>query len=428
MSTSVEVKRLHTLVTSEQQGTLRSLPFEMPEGIVRLQVVLEDVPPGPAVIDLGLADPHRMRGWSGGQGHSLDIQDNMATYGYLPGPLPKGTWTLVLGLYKLPREPFHMRARVTMFLAETRWYAGDLHVHSHHSDGVWSVAELVDQAEALHLDFIALTDHNTVAQNLLGHRPTALSLIPGMEFTTNLGHANLLGVPDPLPDWRWSPETPPLARLQEAEGRGSLISINHPFERSAPGVDWQHSWPPNAAMELWNGPWRPSNQEALTDWHRRLLLGQHVLAVGGSDVHAPGPLVRMAEPTTWIHARGGSVPSLMQGLRRGNVYLTRSTRGPRPTLRAGGYQWGDKIPHRLLSQVTIELTHLEVGDVVRTICDNESQDVTVDSQSHTLVVEIQEHHFIRLEVYRWDPFWHFAIPVLITNPMYLTKETPHDGT
>ena len=39
----------------------------------------------------------------------------------------------------------------------------DLHTHSIYSDGSWTPAQLIDEAERIGLAAIALTDHNTVA-------------------------------------------------------------------------------------------------------------------------------------------------------------------------------------------------------------------------------------------------------------------------
>ena len=39
----------------------------------------------------------------------------------------------------------------------------DLHLHSTHSDGTLTPAELIRQAKSLGLSAVALTDHNTVS-------------------------------------------------------------------------------------------------------------------------------------------------------------------------------------------------------------------------------------------------------------------------
>jgi len=108
-----------------------------------------------------------------------------------------------------------------------RWLAGDLHTHTVHSDGAQTVPELSRFAVGLGLDFIAVTDHNTVSH----HRelPAAaarygITLVPGQEVTTTGGHAGALGevgwVDFRLPADSW---------LEQTERRGGLLSVNHPI-------------------------------------------------------------------------------------------------------------------------------------------------------------------------------------------------------
>lgn len=64
----------------------------------------------------------------------------------------------------------------------------DLHTHSNYSDGTYSPAQLIDEAERLALTAIALTDHNTVAglpDFLAAARGRGVEAVPGCEFSTD---------------------------------------------------------------------------------------------------------------------------------------------------------------------------------------------------------------------------------------------------
>ena len=66
--------------------------------------------------------------------------------------------------------------------------ASDLHMHTTCSDGVYSPEELVEAAKAAGLNYIAITDHDTVdgvAQLYeAGLYPQkGIKIIPGIEFT-----------------------------------------------------------------------------------------------------------------------------------------------------------------------------------------------------------------------------------------------------
>ncbi|MER7546255.1 PHP domain-containing protein [Spirillospora sp. NPDC127506] len=71
-----------------------------------------------------------------------------------------------------------------------------MHSHTVHSDGTLPVRELACLAASQGLDFLAVTDHNTVS-----HQPelpaasahAGVLLLPGQEVTTDLGHANVFG-------------------------------------------------------------------------------------------------------------------------------------------------------------------------------------------------------------------------------------------
>lgn len=70
----------------------------------------------------------------------------------------------------------------------------DLHTHSVYSDGTCTPKALIEQAEALGLSAIALTDHNTVAglpEFLAAAQGKLVKAVPGIEFSTDWGGGEL---------------------------------------------------------------------------------------------------------------------------------------------------------------------------------------------------------------------------------------------
>src|SRR6201995_5057774 len=218
------------------------LPFDVPPGVQRIRVatshdefsvagvarnVLDLGIFGPAGYDLGNAAG--FRGWSGGARNHFEISSVYATPGYFAGPIEPGRWAVALGPVVLSPWGMAWEAHVTMergpavsWLPESeavqpipipsatgaRWYRGDLHLHTVHSDGERHPSELASAAKASGLDFIVSTDHNTSAANRAWPvtRTGTLLVIPGEEVTTRPGHWLAVGLsPRAWVDWRYGP-------------------------------------------------------------------------------------------------------------------------------------------------------------------------------------------------------------------------------
>ena len=81
-----------------------------------------------------------------------------------------------------------------------KWYACELHCHTRHSDGDFTVRELIETAAERHLDGIQLTDHNTNS----GHAETEkapIAVLKSIEWTTYFGHMHAMDCKEYV-DWR----------------------------------------------------------------------------------------------------------------------------------------------------------------------------------------------------------------------------------
>jgi len=353
-------------MTGRDHETYRDLAFQVPAGTARLTVDFtyggQDAH---SVIDLGLRDPVRFRGWSGGSKSRILVEDSRATPGYLPGPLPAGRWALILGvpnMRKGAQAPYV--ARIWFDPAKSKiqepdqgpvkagpgWYRGDLHTHSGHSDGkcpsdkgimvACPVFLTLQAARDKGLDFIALSDHNTTSQNNslqeLAPYFDDLLILPAREITTFQGHANLFGPTGPLDFRLGSREVPDLSSLLDAaEASGGLVSINHPGLPSGEacmGCGWTAAtdWSRIPAMEVVNGgslsTFGPEGAfSGIKVWESRLNDGFHITAIGGSDNHnaAPGAGVptSIGVPTTVIHAQDLTPAALLAAIAQGHVFI-----------------------------------------------------------------------------------------------------------
>ncbi|MCX5742599.1 MAG: carbohydrate porin, partial [Proteobacteria bacterium] len=196
-------------------GDYVDIPFEVPAGTKEIAITHADG--GTAVIlDWGVWSPTGYRGWGGGNTEDITIGEAESSRSYLPGPIEPGTWHLIIGKAKLAGTGNTYTADVTCVDTATlaprpraaytptvlsttrRWYAGDFHVHSTESgDAQASFAEIRALAKTQRLDFVNLSDHNTMAQHALiaAVQPTVPDLLflrgPAASDTTR---ATLLAV------------------------------------------------------------------------------------------------------------------------------------------------------------------------------------------------------------------------------------------
>jgi len=385
--------RLEGAVTpADAVAQYRYVPFTVPGGARRLEVSYfygnqvtgaQETHAGNN-IDIGVFDPRGadfltggFRGWSGGARSGFFIEPRAATPGYVRGPIQAGEWTIILGCSKIddPVVPYRMNIDVEIdplaveggALADIvpvpgmpraeivgtapgvaspggrgRWYRGDLHAHSEHSDGQNTVAEIVDYTRRIGLDYFALTDHNTISHwdELARLNADAVSggplLIPGEEITMYGGHANVWALADWI-DFRGGDDDRVRRLVEAANARGSIFSINHP---DSP-IPWKHDAVRSyQAVEVWNAPWRWFNEPALQRWEGHLNNGQRMIAVGGSDSHCVPPATMTqpngpGEPCTWVYLESPLTQgAVLDAVTRGRVFISEGPTGPLIELRA----------------------------------------------------------------------------------------------
>lgn len=438
--------------TPEDELCTVAVPFEVHGAMDELSVHMEVVAQTEAtpdhdkpVIDLGLADPLRTRGWSGGARNAFSVGREHATPGYLAGPLPEGTWSVLLGAYHVPPGGCTVTLTVSLVPSTSRWVKGDLHMHTFHSDGQYSPEETLRMVEALGLDFIALTDHNTVSQNRCFPASDTVVFIPGTELTTYKGHANLLGAVDPLQDFRVTSLEDARRVATEGHHAGAKVVLNHPFEDMCLGCDWTWGFDWNYDwVEVWNGPWRPANMQALAWWQEQLVAGRRLVAVGGSDTHGPHPYVRHGMPTTWVLSESHTVDGILEGIDKGHVFLSWSPEGPQIGLTCGDALMGEVVSKGVAgsgaagpgatesnARVTIHVTAAKAGDTVRLITDRgveEERTVqAVGVKGEGTVEAVADLHldwdatgrkFCRVEVWRFFDEVQMTLMAAMSNPIY----------
>lgn len=309
-------------------------------------------------------------------GHSWEE----TTMGGVPGVLEKGKWTLRIYLFaehleRLVQEkeiPFHvlvsdqkssimenMGDRVwvgselsyvnydfdKVYQKKAKWYRGDLHTHTRLSDGKELPVTANEKSKKMNLDYYIPTEHNVLHT---GWPDTDVMILPGVEITTTLGHANLFGIdriPRNLEDFLCHKEVQQLEEdteqlLRECRERDWLFSMNHPFL-----YIWKWNYDDLRlkdlnCLEIINDPTYAADPAAKAEEanQKAILLadllweeGYRICAVGGSDSHntiedwyegAEGPSIP-GDPATYLYMEELTPHNLLAALKDCRCYVTR---------------------------------------------------------------------------------------------------------
>ncbi|MDE1177812.1 MAG: CehA/McbA family metallohydrolase [Edaphobacter sp.] len=355
---------LRGTIAAINRETYVEVPFKVPAGVVRVSVAFAYTEhEHQTTIDLGLFDGERFRGWSGGNKSSFTVAETDATPSYLAGPIRPGVWKLILGVPSVGagiRSQYEAKiffthpgekAAVSTFEAEPvregpAWYRGDLHMHDAHSDGSCMsqsgkkvpcpLYKTVEAAVARGLDFIAITDHNTVshfdAERELAPYFDKMLFIPGREITTFDGHANVYGTTEFI-DFRLTSKYVPTFSdlLDEVDRKHGILSINHPglpTGSACMGCGWSvknTDFSRVHVIEAVNGDNVDNNVSGIPFWQQRLNDGLRVTAIGGSDNHnatlLPEHESAIGRPTTVVYAKNLSERAVLDGVLAGHVFI-----------------------------------------------------------------------------------------------------------
>ena len=490
-----EVGRRVLTTTVVGIGDYVRLPFEVPPGVTRLDVSATKSS-DQAALGLGLFDTRGadyqggFRGIFGEERAEFFVSTSSATEAFVPGPIPPGTWTVLIPVF---RAPVPTEVVVTVVMSDgdqgpayvlppspglveqgARWYRGDLHCHTPASSDAFSSGSALsprgwaDACRSLGLDFVSLTDHNVISQNDLAVSSAGEGvLLMGGEEMTNWfhGHATVSGIGTGVWfDWRQAPGGAPLpsaarkddgsvAQIRDflalARDEGAYVAAAHP---AAFQIAWQFQAELLAdpasrpdGYEVWTGPFQPDDQAALTQWDRFLQQGIRLTANGGSDLHGVDNSngFRAGTPTTWVHAEALSPAALVAALRAGRSFTSRTAEGPevylsatRPGQRAvvGGTVFGD-VGDLVDVQVVVRgaggsrLLLISGGATVQVV-ELASDDETVTAQ----VPVTPGGGYVRAEVrgeVRLDPTNPTAGEMdmdALTNPVFLEVGDPPAGT
>ena len=261
--------------------------------------------------------------------------------------------------------------------------AGVIHCHSTHSDGTGTVPEIAAAARAAGLDYLLLTDHDTLAAADLGEEGWygSVLLLVGFEVSPRRqNHYLAFGLERPIDHRDLTPQQI-VDRVNEAGGFGFLA---HPFskgserfKRAGEGMPWRDLDADGyTGIELWSFVTDSAERvnsiaravvvhrrararsstirraRNLDEWDR-LCARRRCVALGGVDAHQVG--IRVARPRAAAadgvqalvpipaHASAGRAGAAARARRRPRSGVRRAARGPR-VHRRGLARAGARLP------------------------------------------------------------------------------------
>lgn len=198
----------------------------------------------------------------------------------------------------------------------------DLHIHTLHSDGTASVAELLAHvAQQGELRVVAVTDHDTIVGALEARRLASafgVEVVVGEEVSTAEGHLLALFIHEWLPPGRPAAET-----IAAVHAQGGLCVAAHPYDWAVPSLGQQGlqqrcsgtgrgEWPLDGAEVLNASLTWPRSQANL---HAQQVAAELGLAtIGGSDSHSLATVGR-----GYTSFQGSSADDLYGAIKCGTV-------------------------------------------------------------------------------------------------------------
>ncbi len=262
-------------------------------------------------------------------------------------------------------------------LQTSNYYYGDLHVHTGYSSLVGgydgdpltadnclleltssfgpTIPDLRDQANALGLNWLSITDHsycldtdrfNNEQAWSLGNSTSDFIIIPSEELSVddipddgsdgerfcnypnddNIAHLGAHGISSFIPGGMCNEQISAQQGIDEVKRLGGIPIINHPY-----GGDfgyWQvdaWDWEANLSasgetgVEIWNG--NTPDQASINFWVSRLLRGLKTYAFSGTDNHSAAS----DEVVNGVYISGSfNKANLIEALNKGHVFVSNS--------------------------------------------------------------------------------------------------------
>ena len=342
-------------------------------------------------------------------------------------------------------------------------YTGNIHIHSTYSDGTGSISEIAEDAKKADLDFIIITDHNTLQGLAEEGFYNGVLVLCGHEINTSKNHFLALNTHTVIPE----NDNNPQEVIDAVNAQNGLGFIAHPDEKGSPLVLGGRTYPWDdwnatgfTGIEVWNycSQWR----DGITNLSRGLFyaylnptgpitgpcpqtlarfdeITQHrkLTAIAGTDAHnwpvRYGPIHRNIFPYEYLFRTACNTVLLPEplsqdlstakaqiynALRHGHAYIINRQVGDPAgfdfTVSSKNHQYlmGDEAPFTDTTFLNIQCPSNYRGRIhIRIVHNGKTFD---EINRCNVAVRVYTPGVYRLEIYKNKTPW------IWTNPIYLT--------
>ena len=306
----------------------------------------------------------------------------------------------------------------------------ELHCHTCHSDGGFTVEQLQSAAKENALSLIALTDHNTQS-GCAELNQTIIPAISGIEWTTYFGHILVLGAKK-FVDWRNATPDNIDEKLSEVKENGGVIGIAHPFQLGSPfctGGRFEFNiknWKNVDYIEIFHEGFSKDNREnekALGFWNSLLDKGYHIAATYGRDWHSHKGSDYFG--CTYIDFDGEPSPEkALESIKSGKTVASLGMKLYLDVFKNGRkYSIGDTIPAgkadfdiycdvyaRWQNYANISFSE------IRIITNGGECVYNYQRKENIITLDLKPNHWYRLEL--WGTLDGKEMPLAVTSPIY----------
>lgn len=314
--------------------------------------------------------------------------------------------------------------------AEWKWYKGDTHCHTDHSDGgLNQLADFlprdstsedwIDMAKRRGMHWLVVTDHKTLNQYYNpNYASNDILLLPGSEWGGH-PHGVTMGLNENIEENGHDLKKKSQSTAYLAAAQNALFAMSHPGDTGnswwAEGEDYYQTQRMNM-IEVWNvGPFwfnAYANRQAIIYWERFLNEGQRIVAIGASDLHFKQLefVAGIGSPCTQVYARDLTQAAIIEGVRHGRVYITGVPEGIEAAFECDGNLDGHyehsigsivKVVHNDGAMLRFNVKGAE-GAIVQVFTNSGLfHQVTADSADYTLTLPVPRRKaWFRVEVGR----------------------------